>query len=249
MYQKERVDEILKILRENNYVNVKYLCSEIGYSKATINRDLNYMEKQNLIVRSYGGVELVANNKYIPLKFRYHKMKNEKKRIGKAAAGLVKDGDTIFIDSSSTTEHMTPYLVEKKDITVITSNISIVTYLSEHPNIRTICMGGEVLESPSLLGGDLCVKNIMDYKADKLFFASVGICDNGEITGSGIYNLPVKAMMRNSSKIIYMADHDKVNIPSKTVITRVDEVDIIVTDYKFSNKFKANYSKVEFIEV
>lgn len=76
MYQKERVDEILKILHENNYVNVKYLCDKIGYSKATINRDLNYMEEQNLVVRSYGGVELVDNNQYIPLRFRYHKMKN-----------------------------------------------------------------------------------------------------------------------------------------------------------------------------
>lgn len=249
MYQKERVDEILKILRENNYVNVKYLCSKIGYSKATINRDLNYMEKQNLIVRSYGGVELVNNKEYVPLKFRYHKMKNEKKRICKAAAELVKDGETIFIDSSSTTEYMAPYLVEKKDITVITSNISIVTYLSEHPNIRTICMGGEVIESPSFLGGDLCVKNIMDYKADKLFFASIGICNNGEITGIGLYTLPIKAMMQNSKKTIYMADHEKVNIHSKNVITRVDEVDIIVTDHKFTDEFKSKYSHVEFIEV
>ena len=249
MYQKERVDEILKILHENNYVNVKYLCDKIGYSKATINRDLNYMEEQNLIVRSYGGVELVENDQFIPLRFRYHKMKNEKKRICKAAAELVKDGDTIFIDSSSTTEYMAPYLINKKDLTVITSNIAIVTYLSDHPHIRTICMGGEILESPYFLGGDLCVKNIMEYKTDKLFFASIGICDNGEIVGMGMYSLPVKAMMQNSAKSIYIADHEKFNTLAKTVITRVDEVDIIVTDYKFSDEFKAKYKHTEFIEV
>ena len=65
MYRTERIDEILKILRKNSYVNVKYLCDEIGYSKATINRDLNYMENQKMIVRSYGGVELTKRQKSI----------------------------------------------------------------------------------------------------------------------------------------------------------------------------------------
>lgn len=249
MYQKERVDEILKILRENNYVNVKYLCDKIGYSKATVNRDLNYMAQQKMIIRSHGGVELVDNNEIIPLRFRYHKMKNEKKRIGKAAAELVKDGDTIFVDISSSTEYMATYLVDKKDITVITSNIAIVAYLSEFPNIRTICMGGEIIESPSMLGGDLCVKNFMEYKADKFFFASIGINDNGEIIGGETYKLLLNVMRRNSEKAVYLVDHEKVNLPGKNVLMTANDVDAIITDYRFSNEFKSKYSNVEFIEV
>lgn len=248
MYQKERVDKILSVLRENSYVNVKHLCDEIGYSKATINRDLNYMVKQKLVVRSYGGVELIEKQD-IPLKFRYHKMKNEKKRICKAAAELVKDGDVIFIDSSSTTEYMSPYLVDKHDLTVITSNIAIVTYLSDFSNIKTICLGGEIIEPPSMLGGDLCVKNAMEYKADKFFFATHGISDNGEIGGGGRYSLLINVMARNSNKIVYLLDHEKVNLPSRSVIMTVDDVDTIVTDHIFSDSFKLKYSHVEFIEV
>lgn len=248
MYQKERVDKILSILHENGYVNVKYLCDEIGYSKATINRDLNYMAKQKLIVRSYGGVELIEKQS-IPLAFRYHKMKNEKKRICKAAAELVKDGDIIFIDSSSTTEYMSPYLVNKNDITVITSNISVVMYLSDFCNIKTICLGGEIVEVPSMLGGDLCVKNAMEYKADKFFFATHSISDNGEIGGSGSYNLLVNMMARNSNKVIYLVDHDKVNLRSKSVVMTADSVDIIITDHIFNDAFKSKYSRIEFIEV
>jgi len=171
VYQKERIDTILGILRENGYVNVKYLCDKIGYSKATINRDLNLMAKQKLIIRIYGGVELVEKQD-IPLVFRYHKMKKAKKRICKAAAELVKDGDVIFIDPSSTTEYMAPYLVDKKNITVITSNIALVAYLSDFSEIKTICLGGEIVEPPSMLGGDLCVKNALEYKAEILFFHS-----------------------------------------------------------------------------
>ena len=248
MYQKERIDLILKILRENGYVNVKYLCDTIGYSKATINRDLNFMAKQKLIIRSYGGVELIEKQD-IPLIFRYHKMKKEKKRICKAAAELVKDGDVIFLNPSSTTEYIAPYLVDKKNITVITSNIALVAYLSDFPEIKTICLGGEIFEPPAMLGGDLCVKNALEYKADKFFFSTHGINDNGELGGGGRYNLITNVMAHNSKEVIYLVDHEKVNLPSKSVVMTADSVDIIITDYIFDEKFKEKYNHIKFIEV
>lgn len=249
MYQKERIAMILNILKENGYVNVKYLCSEIGYSKATINRDLNLMEKQKLVVRSYGGVELV-DNKDISLKFRYHKMKNEKRNISKVAADIVKDGDVIFVCSGSTAEYMMYYLLNKKDITVITNNLSVVTYLSDFSNIKTVCLGGEILESPSMLGGDLCIKNILSYKVDKMFFSTHSINDeSGEIGVYDKYNLILSTMVQNSEKIIYMVDHTKINIPYKTVCGTVDDVDIVLSDYKFSKKFKEKFKNTEFMEI
>lgn len=248
MYQKERIDLILKILRENGYANVKYLCDKIGYSKATINRDLNYMEKQKMIVRSYGAVEIVEN-KDVQLEFRYHKMKREKIKLCKAAAELIKDGETIYIDSSSTTEFMAQYLIEKNNLTVITSNMAIVSYLSKFRNIKVVCLGGEVIEAPSMLGGDLCAKNAMSYKADKLFFATHSINEKGEICGGGRYNLLLNIMAQNSDEVIYLVDHTKINIPAKTVVMLADSVDIILSDYAFSKKFKEKYNHTKFIEI
>ncbi len=248
MYQKERIDIIEQILRENGYVSVKYLCTQLGYSKATVNRDLNVMEKMKKVIRSYGGVEL-AEKTIVPLAFRYHKMKREKKKMCKAAAELVRDGDTIFIDASSTTEYMAPYLTGKEGITVITNNISAVAYLSEFTNIRTICLGGEIFEPPSMLCGDLCVKNTMEYKANKMFFAAESLNENGEIGGGGRYNLHLNAMAKNSKMVIYLCDHEKINIPSATVVMRLSDVDTVITDYSFDEQFKAEYKNVTFIEV
>lgn len=248
MYQKERVDKILSLLKQSGYVNVKYLCDEIGYSKATINRDLNYMAKKNLIVRSYGGVEL-TEKKEVPLMFRYHKMKSEKKRMCKAAAALVYDGDVIFIDASSTTEYIAPYLTDKKDITVITNNIAIIMYLSDFSNIKTICLGGEILEPPSMLGGDLCVKNAMEYKADKFFFSTHSIHNTGELGCIGKYNLILNVMARNSEKVVYLVDHKKINLQSKSVVMTANDIDTIITDHIFSDKFKEKYNHIEFIEI
>lgn len=248
MRQKERIDKILSILRENGYVNVKYLSGEIGYSKATINRDLNFMEDKKLIRRSYGGVEIVENNG-VALQFRYHKMKPEKKKLCKMASDMVKDGDVIFIDSSSTTEYMAPYLADKKDITVITNNMAIVTYLSDFPDIKTVCLGGEIIEKPSMLGGDLCVQNAMSYKADKFFFSTHGINEKGEMGGSGVYKLITNVMAGNSREVIYLADHSKINMVSKMVIMNLDNVDVVISDYAFSDDFKKNYKATKFIEV
>lgn len=248
MYKKERVETIMNILRANGYVTVKYLCGELGYSKATVNRDLNYMEKQKMVVRSYGGVE-ITKKKEIPLEFRYHKMKREKKGLCKAAAELVQDGDVIFVDSSSTTEFIAPYLVKKNNLTVITSNIAIVSYLSGFSNIRVICLGGEVTEPPSMLGGDLCVKNAMIYKADKFFFATHSINENGEIGGEGYYNLLLNVMAQNSKTVIYLTDSTKINLLSPSVVMTADSVDVIISDYIFDDTFKAKYAKTEFIEV
>ena len=248
MHQKERIEKILGILRENGYVNVKFLCDEIGYSKATINRDLNFMEKQKLINRSYGGVEIIEN-KGVALAFRYHKMKREKKNMCKAAANLVKDGDVIFIDSSSTTEFMAAYLVDKKDITVITNNMAMISYLSDYRNIKTICLGGEIIESPSMLGGDLCVENALKFKADKLFFASHGINENGEIGGSMAYHLLLKVMIKNSDQIIYLTDHTKINLPFKTVYIDAKDTDVIISDYEFDDSFINKCNNTEIILV
>ena len=248
MYRKERVDKILGILRDNGYVNVKYLCGEIGYSKATINRDLNFMEKQKLVIRSYGGVELVENQG-VTLEFRYHKMKREKKNICKAAAELVHDGDVIFIDSSSTTEFMAHYIVEKKDITVITNNMAVVNYLSDYSNIKTICLGGEIVETPSMLGGELSVKNALCYKADKLFFSTCGMNENGEIGCGPIYHLLLTVMAGNSEKNIYLVDHTKINKCFSNVVMNACDTDVIISDYDFSDSFKEKCKKTQFIKV
>ena len=87
----------------------------------------------------------------------------------------------------------------EKDITVITNNMAVVNYLSDYSNIKTICLGGEIVEAPSMLGGDLCVKNALSYKADKFFFSTRGINENGEIGCGPTYQLLLTVMAENSA--------------------------------------------------
>ena len=127
MYQKERLDSIMAIVMQNGYVTVKYLVAQLHYSKATINRDLNVLEAQKRLRRSYGGVEVVSDDE-VPLNFRYHKRRMEKVKICKKASEFIHDGDTIFIDAATTTEPITEFLSDKKDLLVITNNMTLVIW-------------------------------------------------------------------------------------------------------------------------
>lgn len=246
MYQKERIDNILAILKTNGYVSVKYLTEQLHYSTATINRDLNVMEQQNLVTRTYGGVELVKK-KGVALPFRYHLMKPVKNKIGEAAAELVSDGDIVFVDGTTTSEYVGKFIVNKKDITVITNNMSLIAYLSQY-NIRCICLGGEMVEAPAMLGGDMAVENAMKFNADICFFSTGGVTVDGMI-GSSAYYLLHTVMMKNSKKVYYLADHDKVGVNRLNNLVSFSEIDGVVTDYIFSDETKKKFSNVKFIEV
>ncbi len=252
MYQKERMDEIYDILKKNGYVTVKYLVQQLGYSNATVNRDLNVMENQKRIRRSYGGVEL-SEAKSVPLIFRYHKMKSIKNKMGKAAADLIADGDTVFIDGSTTTECIGRYLTDKKELTVITNNAALVLYLSEYP-IRVICLGGETVETPSMLGGEITVENAMKYHADKSFFSEEILSSAGEIGSSrvsaiGSYHTLRTIMRQNADMSCCMIDHEKVGLTCRSVLCHVRDVDCLITDYVFDEEQQKCWTGTRIITV
>lgn len=248
MYQKERLENILQLVKRYGYVTVKYLVSSLHYSNATVNRDLNALVAQGSVRRSYGGVEYI-DKKGVPLPFRYHFMRTEKLKIGKKAAEFVRDGDTVFIDASTTAECMTEFLIDKKDLTVVTNNMALVMRLSEY-GIKTVCLGGNIVEPPCMLGGEDAVENAMKYHADKMFFATGYVSEDGRI-GEGVYRLLHTVMANNSKEIYYLADHEKLDekhIP-KSYLFDFSKVKGVISDYGFGEEIKKKYPSTQFYQV
>lgn len=245
MFQTERIETILNILKKNGYVTVKYLTEELQYSNATINRDLTVMEKQKLVKRSYGGVELLEKTS-VPLPFRYHKMKSAKNKIGQRAAEFVQDGDTIFVDASTTAEYLGRHLTDKKDVTVITNNMALVMFLNEY-HIEAVCLGGNVVETPSMLMGAETIENAGRHHVDKMFFSTGAVTSDGKIGENDLYYPLHRIMMENADRCFYLVDHDKVDKPYKWV-HYLKEGDYIITDYRFDEVVKEKYKHVTFVE-
>ncbi len=247
MYSEERLQRIMDMLNKYNYVTVKYLVNELHYSNATVNRDLKVLEERKMIKRSYGGVELIKSEA-IPFQFRSLKMKPEKNKIACEAAKLIKNGDTIFIDGSTTTQYLCSYIVNRKNITVVTNNLAVVSILSSY-NINVICLGGKVYEAPSVLNSDLTVENAYKYKVDKMFFSTGAFSADGQIDSRGGYYLLLKTMALNAKKLYYLADHAKADRNIKEVLFDFDKINYVISDYKFPEGTKNKYKNTKFVEV
>ena len=124
---------------------------------------------------------MTLNKEDMPLTLRSLQCANEKDEIGKQAAELVKDGQTIFIDSSSTALHMLPYINYKKDMTIISNSQKVIDTLAFTDN-KLILTGGELISRNLAYVGEIACRSLDMYRPELVFFSSQGININGEIT-------------------------------------------------------------------
>lgn len=244
MSQKVRQEQILNILEKRGYVTVRYLVDTLHYSSATINRDLNQMQVLGLVKRTYGGVEAAKRGSLPALSERLFYMKKEKRRIAREAAGLVQNGETVFLDGSTTVQYMLPFLVEKKELRIITNNMCLAIELANH-DIDAICLGGLVAERPHVLYSDETIENAQKFQVNKMFFSVDAVTLDGYIHSS--HYLLYKTMLKNSDEAYFLTDQTKI----------VDRLDIklcdfsaltgVISDIDFPEETKRAYPNVHFI--
>jgi len=247
MYQSERMNEILKILNKYHYVTVDYLVEKIRYSPASIRRDLTLLEKQGLVKRSYGGVELKTEAS-TPFIFRQHSMKIAKNGIAAKAAELVKDGDTVFIDGSSSAQYLGHFLVDKKEITVVTNNMLLASLLKEY-DIRTFCTGGYVNEFPGTLSGNITNNSYSMFHADIMFFSTGGTSDGNIYENGENYLKHHQIMMEHSDKRVFLCGSDKIGRKLSMIVCTYDDIDYFITDGEIQEDTIKKYRNTKFISV
>ena len=245
MSQKIRRDKILHILKECGYVTVRQLTELLDYSSATINRDLNAMQILGLVKRSYGGVEAANEKSLPPLPQRQVYMKKEKRRLAFEAAKLIQNGDTLFLDASTTVQYLCPFLAEKKNLRVITNNMRLATELGEY-NVDVVCLGGRICERPHVLYSEETVENAMRFCVDKMFFSVNQISQDGFVS-VGLYLL-YRVMLKNSRESYLMTDRTKVVERLDHTLCDFSALHGVISDIDFSDEIKARYPNVAFIE-
>ena len=246
MSQKIRQEQIMHILEKQGYATVRELVALLHYSSATINRDLNALQNLRLVKRSYGGVEPADREKMPPLPLRYNFMKREKRHIGNAAAELIEDGDTVFVDGSTTTQSIGPYLMNKKNLCVITNNMQLAIMLGEF-DIDVVCLGGHIVERPHMLDGDETVENAMKYHVKKAFFSTGAFSEDGRIASGKQYHLLHKVMLRNSEKIYFLADRSKLVDSFELELCDFSVLDGVITDFEFPEETRERFPQTAFI--
>lgn len=244
MSQKIRQEQILEILKKQGYVTVRYLSDALQYSTATINRDLNSMQRSGLVKRSYGGVEIAKKKKIAPLTQRQFYRKKEKRRIAEEAVKLIKSGDTVFLDGSTTVQYMIPFLSQRKDIRIITNSLRLAIELGDS-NMEIICLGGRITERPYVLYSDQTLENVMRYHPDKMFFSVDRITESGDV--HSYYYLFHKVLLKNSAQSWLLTDKTKVVDQLEETLCDFSRLTGIISDFDFPEETKNQYPDVMFI--
>lgn len=230
MLQLQRQNDLMRLLGEHKELTVKELCSLLYCSPATVRRDLEELEKKGLLKRSFGGA--VLNETFadqLPLFLRSAKNVPAKKRICAKAAPLLRAGETVFVDASSTTYFLAPYLREIPELTVITNNPQLSVRLSEY-RVHNFCTGGEMLNgSVALAGTDAC-RFVSGIYADAFFFSARGVCKE-EISDSSKAERDIKiAMLERAGRSYFLCDSSKQNQRFSYTVAALSAMDAIIDE-------------------
>ena len=231
MIKAERIEEIMKILHQKKHVTVDYLSKHIFVSCVTLRRDLREMEAMGLVRKSYGGVSLLEHeNKIVPLSLRERDRFNEKNKIAKQAVSLIHEGDTIFMDASSTVLRMADFLEDGMKITVLTNNIRLVIALCEK-GITVYCTGGLLLNQSLACVGNYTNRVIESVNADLMFFSAQGLSESGAITDFSETETGLRQLMLSHSKRRYfLCDSSKLGKSFLFTICHIDDIDDVICD-------------------
>ena len=234
MFPVERQQAIIQILKTKKSMTVIELSKTLFIGEATIRRDLEKLAKANLLQRTHGGAVLEEGlDREIPLAVRETAQIGAKNRIGTLAAQFVHDGDTIIIDSSSTSLKMVAVLRTKERLTVITNGAKAVIELGESHFARVYCTGGILRENSLSFIGQQARVSIENYSADYLFFSCRGLSIEKGLTDSSEDEAELRRVMaQNSRKVILLCDHTKFDTVSFCKVMDFKAIHCLITDQK-----------------
>ena len=245
----KRRTEILSLIQEDGHAKVQQLSRIFNVSEVTIRQDLEELEKLGYVQREHGGAFLKDVGSFAKSGMLFNQTHmEEKKLLAKVAAQFVSDGDSIILDSGSTTTELARCLLMRNNLVVLTNALNIAYILGENPGISLFLSGGE-FKAPTLsMTGELAAGMFKGFHAEKLFLATAGITlDNLMLTYPSFSDLAVKkAMIKSSAKVYLLADSSKIGNPSLANLGSISMINTLITDSKIAPEV---VSKIEALGV
>lgn len=227
----ERQRAILDYMKKHETISVSQIVKKFYVSEATARRDLNVLEQAGSIRRVFGGATLVVgSDRQVPLFVREREDEMEKSHIGERAATLIRDGQILFIDGSSTAQFLLPYLTSFKDLIVITNGLKIAQALGEM-HIKVYSTGGLLMENSSVLVGADAERFVDGFNADICFLSCKGLSDDGKFTDtSHSETLLRKKFLENAETKVFLMTKNKLGKKYIHTLCHKEDVDYIVMD-------------------
>jgi DeoR/GlpR family transcriptional regulator of sugar metabolism len=236
MLNEARKNGILEYVAEHGTIKIQDICDMFGISDMTARRDLNDLDRRGLLRRIHGGAVANLGRSYEPpFQTRSSKNENNKKIIGKKAAELIYDGDSISLDVGTTTLEVARQLADKRNLTILTNCLQIanllVGTLSLEVDARLIITGGIVRPRELSMIGNIPEDVYNNYHTDKTFIGIGGISLENGLTEYNIEDSEIKkVLIKNSLEKIVVADSSKFGITTFNTVAPLESINTIVTD-------------------
>ncbi|TVQ02729.1 MAG: DeoR/GlpR transcriptional regulator [Balneolaceae bacterium] len=249
----ERRDSIIQLIQKNGKVRVDDLSEQFDVSSVTIRNDLDFLEKKGICHRTHGGA-LIRKNVYEDptLEEKQKRSKKEKERIGGKALEYINSGDSILLDSGTTTLEIAFRLNSKKNLTVMTNALNIALKLLSFDDINIMLTGGTLRKESYSLVGPEAEASIKNYYFDKLFLGVDGLdIELGLTTPNPLEAQLNRIMVARAQQVIAVSDSSKFGRRSFSQICSIDAINTLITDTNISPEFEKELLKrnVEVVKV
>ena len=235
----ERQKQILFLLSRQGRLSVTEIVEQFSISEATARRDLESLASQGKAQRVHGGVIAVEQAPpELPILQREGEQADEKSSIGRAAAELIADSETVFLGSGTTVLETARHLRERKNLTVITNSLPVLNALAGIKEITIVSLGGQLRESELSFIGHIAEQALAELRVDKVIMGARGISLEHGLTNDYLQEtLTDRAILKIGREVILVADHSKVNRVSTALLAPLSSINTFVTDSKADKKF------------
>ncbi|GHG16843.1 DeoR family transcriptional regulator [Deinococcus indicus] len=228
-----RRSEIVSLVKQHGELPVTELSKILGVSEVTVRSDLKVLADAGQVRRTRGSVRLPTDvRRESPLEETRLEHSAAKRRIGRAAAALIRDGETVFIDvGSTTTEVARAVSPTLQGVTVVTNGLNIALELERLPGVRVIVTGGTLRPLQHSLVSPYALDVLRHIHADRLFLGCNGVHAEHGVTNANHEEAEIKrVMVQQSREIVVVADHSKLGRISRALIAPTDRISTLVSD-------------------
>lgn len=232
MFGIERRSSLLSLLHDKKSITVQEAAARFDVTEETIRRDLRAMEAQGLLIRTHGGAVLADDiNMEASLEIREGINIKGKDSMGRLAASMVQNGETLFLDASTSALYVARHLKGKKGLTVITNAERILLELAKCDDITLISTGGFLRKKSLSYVGRAAENAISSYHANKVFFSCKGFSPRLGATDSNEQESSLrKLMIKHSREAIFLCDHTKFDKVGYIATAQLDDINCLITD-------------------
>lgn len=232
VFVEERQRGVLAYVAERKRATVTELCARFDVSPATMRSDLRDLEREGLLVRTHGGATVKAKARFeLEAREKGGEHSAEKRAVARCALEQVEDGDTIVLDTGSTTWELAALLGARKDITVVTNDLSIAQLLEDHPTATVHLVGGVVRKRFHCTVGPRAERFLEGLTVDKAFMAANSFSVESGATTPDLGHAEIKRqMMSIATRVYLLVDSSKLGKSSFAQFAPAGAVDCLIVD-------------------